>query len=154
MDESLASARSRTPRPGPLLPSPPARPPPDRLTGGQCLWTGPHHGGHAPPPGQPRYLPGKFPGYKIFIGDLPGDTTVGMFGQWVMADPQVAAVSEDIIDISVSGGAASGLLKCILTCRSAASCREVYEAVWRWWAPVSPDIEPRGWHWLQVHYME
>ena len=154
MDESLASARSRTPRPGPLLPSPPARPPPDRLTGGQCQWAGPHHGGHAPPPGQPRYLPGKFPGYKIFIGDLPGDTTVGMFGQRVMADPQVAAVSEDIIDISVSGGAASGLLKCILTCRSAASCAEVYAAVWRWWAPVSPDIEPRGWRWLQVRYME
>ena len=103
---------------------------------------------------EPRHIGGgKYPGFKLFIGDLPQDCTSEQFGQWVRADPAMQEPMQQVTDMQVSGGSQTGLRKAIITFRTASAAAQAHSAFWRWWGPVPRDVESRGWRWFQVRVM-
>ena len=102
----------------------------------------------------PEFIPGgRHPGYKLFVGDLPPSTDDKVFRQWLRTDPDMEAALPVILDSAVSGGARSGLKKAIITFSSPDSLLLAHKAIWRWWAPCDPSIEPKGWRFFGVRVM-
>ena len=101
----------------------------------------------------PEYIPGRHPGYKLFVGDLPPTCENKDFERWLRADPDLRECLPHIVDSQVSGGARSGLKKCIITFRTPDSLLKAHKAIWRWWAPCDPAIEAKGWRFFGVRVM-
>ena len=77
-----------------------------------------------------------------------------MFVEWIRQDDGLGPDAlEHLLDVSVSGGAQSGVKKCITTLDSEDSARMYYAALYGWWLPCATHIEPRGWRWLSVRYI-
>ena len=109
--------------------------------------------------GTPTWLPagvgGQRPGWRVFVGDLAPHVDQARLRAWIQNDQALGSASlGSVVDLSVSGGAASGARKCILTLDSEAAARAFYRAIFRWWSPCPAHVEARGWRWLSVRYME
>ena len=63
------------------------------------------------------------------------------------------AILPHLLDMTVSGGARSGLMKAILVFDNPEACRAAYHAFYRWWAPFPTRLESRGWRWLSVRHI-
>ena len=96
-------------------------------------------------------------GFKVFVGDLPSDTTPEDFVRWVAASPTLGsdwAVAVDLhADCRVMGE--SGSARAIVTVSTPQAAYALYQACWLWWARVPPSMGVRRpWRWVTVRFME
>ncbi len=86
-------------------------------------------------------------GYKLFVGDLPQWVNGDVVRQWFCVHPGLKDVQ--VTDISVSAGAATGVMKAIVTMPTPSDAIAAHTFFWAVWAPS--HLEASGWRWLTVH---
>ena len=130
------------------------------LPGGAVPQARPVDEGGEVPTFTPRGIASHQQGFKVFVGDLPTWVTASDFREWMQNDPAFGVAALDgqaimphLVDMTVSGGARSGLTKAILVFDNPLACRAAFHALFRWWAPCPTRLESRGWRWLAVRYI-
>lgn len=109
---------------------------------GTCTWTA-------------SGVAGQRAGYKIFLGDIPPHTRREQLLDWMYNDPAIASdFRNHMVDMTVTGGSATGAMKAIIVMDSEASAMNLYEGMHRWWAPCPASVQSRGWRWLSIRFID
>jgi hypothetical protein len=129
---------------------------------GWSPWSRPAHGQHQPAMPStlnpnPEWMAefNHSQGYKLWIGDMPGDTTEGRLLQWLRNDPGIdfSVIGPHIVDITTSNKGHSGLARAIVTFRDMTAALYCADKVFCWWGPTPVSVQSRGWRHFSVRFM-